>query len=269
WRLDNHMNNLCNVNVELTDRCNKNCWMCGRRKRERENSKIKYDEMDFSLVETIAQQLPDKVVVQLHNNGEGLLYSNFGDAVAAFHRQITTITTNGKLLMEKRKEIIDNLDTLALSVIEKDVESTEQYEIFKQFMKIKENRKPFVVIRMVGRVDRLWKKRYEQFELPMTYRILHSPDGSFDYQYNPVIPEIGICLDFLNHLAINREGEVSICVRYDPKRLGVIGNANKQLLKEIWEGHKRGKWLEYHLKGERDKVPLCKTCEFWGIPTKG
>jgi radical SAM protein with 4Fe4S-binding SPASM domain len=263
------MNGLCNINVELTDKCNKDCWMCGRRKRERENPNIIYDEMDFWLVEYIAQQLPSNIVVQLHNNGEPLLYSRFGDVVSAFYNQITSITTNGKLLIEKRKEIIDNLDTLALSVIEKDKEVDEQFETFRQFIKIKEDRKPFTVIRIVGNVKKSTINVFKEFKLPMAYRVLHSPDGSFNYKREPTIPEIGLCLDFLNHLAINRQGKVSICVRFDPEGLGIIGDANKQLLKEIWNGRKRGKWLESHLAGKRSEVPLCKTCEFWGIPTKG
>jgi hypothetical protein len=30
---------------------------------------------------------------------------------------------------------------------------------------------------------------------------------------------IGICLEILNHVAIDRFGKVSICVKCDPKRL--------------------------------------------------
>lgn len=261
------MDGLCNINVELTDRCNKDCWMCGRRKRERENPKIQYGDMDFNMVEDIAQQLPDNIVVQLHNNGEPLLYPQFGDAVIAFHCQITNIVTNGKLLMEKADEIIGNLDTMAVSIIEKDKEALEQYEVLSEFLKLKGDRKPLVLLRFVGRVDRKMKRAYLSLGLPTTSRLLHSPDGSFEYECRPTMPEIGICLDFLNHLSINRVGQVSICVRYDPKGLGVIGDANRQLLDEIWNGKKRGRWLEYHRQGRRDKIPLCSHCDFWGVPT--
>ena len=98
-------------------------------------------------------------------------------------------------------------------------------------------------------------------------RVLHSPMGSFNYKKNPTIPEIGICLDFLNHMAINREGKVSICVRFDPKGLGVIGDANKEKLEDIWSSPKRMEWLALHKKGERGGIPLCSYCEFWGVPT--
>lgn len=262
-----NLDGLCNVNVELTSRCNKSCWMCGRRKVERDYPELalKYGDMDFGLVEKIAHQLPPNVVVQLHNNGEALLYPRFGDAVRLFSGQITNVVTNGKLLVEKADEVIDNLDTMAISVIENDPESDEQYEIIEEFLKIKGEKKPFTLLRLNGRVDR---ERYEKLGLLTATRIIHSPMGSFNYKKkSPTIPEIGICLDFLHHLSINSQGKVSICVRFDPKGLGVIGDANEQSLEEIWCGSKRSEWMEYHKQGRRDKVALCSYCHFWGVPT--
>jgi len=262
-----NLDGLCNINVELTSRCNKSCWMCGRRKVERDYPELtlKYGDMEFSLVKKIADQLPANIVVQLHNNGEPLLYPRFGEAVDLFKQQITNIVSNGKLLVEKADEIIDNLDTIAISVIENDNEADEQYEIIGKFLKIKGERKPFTILRFNGDVD---QDKYKKFGLIMATRILHSPMGSFNYKKkNPTIPEIGICLDFLYHLAINSEGKVSICVRFDPKGLGIIGDANAQSLEEIWNAPKRMKWLDYHKKSRRDKIPLCSYCHFWGVPT--
>lgn len=263
----NGFDGLGNINVELTSRCNKNCWMCGRRKVEREYPELtlQYGDMDFDLVEKITQQLPPNIIVQLHNNGEALLYPRFGDTVRLFSRQITNIVTNGKLLVEKADEIINNLDTLAISIIENDSEADEQYEIIENFLKLKGEKKPSVILRLNGDVA---QEKYKKFGLPLTTRILHSPMGSFNYKRrDPTIPEIGICLDFLHHLAINSKGKVSICVRFDPKGLGVIGDAYEQSLAEIWNSSKRLAWLEAHAKGRRDLVPLCSYCHFWGVPT--
>lgn len=261
------LDGLANINVELTSRCNKKCWMCGRRVVERDYPELAldYGDMEFELVEKIAKQLPPNIMVQLHNNGEGLLYPRFGEAAQLFSKQITNIVTNGKLLVEKADEVIGNLDTLAISVIEKDPEADEQYEIIEKFLELKGDRKPFTILRFNGDVDR---ERYEKFSLVSASRILHAPMGSFNYKKRePTVPEIGICLDFLYHMAIDRKGQVSICVRFDPKRLGVIGDAAKESLSEIWNGPKRMEWLEYHKRGRRDKVPLCSYCHFWGVPT--
>lgn len=82
--------------------------------------------MDFGLVKSIAEQLPEGIVVQLHNNGESLLYPRFGEAAKLFNKQIRCLDTNGKLLIEKADEITDNLNTITVSVIENDDEADEQ-----------------------------------------------------------------------------------------------------------------------------------------------
>jgi len=257
-------NGLAVVNIELTSRCNKNCWMCGRRKMERDYPEVvNWGEMNFELVEKIATQLPEGIVVQLHNNGEPLLYPRLGEAVKLFDKQIKCLDTNGKLIVERADEIIDNLDTLTISIFENDTEGDRQYELVKEFLKIKGERKPSMIYRCLGEVD---LKKYQELNGIVVTRVLHNPSGSFKYKKKTTVPEIGICLDFLNHLAIDRFGKVSICVRFDPKRLGVIGDVNKDSLIDIWNSPKRKEWLKYHIGGRRDKVPLCSYCEFWGVP---
>lgn len=241
--------------------------MCGRRKVDRDYPDIamNYGDMDFSLVEKIAEQLPPNIVVQLHNNGEPTLYPRLGDAIDLFKDQITSFDTNGKLLIEKADEIIGKLDTMAVSIIENDPEADEQYDTLCKFLELKKDLQPHTILRLNGDVV---DERYEKLGLVIARRILHSPMGSFNYKkQNPTVPEIGVCLDFLHHLAVDREGNVSICVRFDPKRVGIIGNANKQTLAEIWNSPKRMEWLEYHKQGRRDLIPLCSYCHFWGVAT--
>lgn len=257
---------LCNVSIELTSRCNKNCWMCGRRKVDREYPEIamKYGDMNFELVRKIANELPSGIVVQFHNNGEPLLYSKFGEAVSLFKNQIRCVDTNAKLIVDKSDEIIDNLDTITISIFEKDTDQDEQYELVKKFLKIRKNRKPNMIYRCLGDAD---VKKWKELDGIIATRILHNPLGSFKYTKNPTVPEIGICLEILNHIAINRFGEVSICIRFDPKRLGVIGDVSVEHISDIWNGQRRKEWVKQHVEGKRQDVPLCGSCEFWGVPT--
>ena len=261
-------NGLYCVHLELTSRCNKNCWMCGRRKIDREypEKAMNYGDMDFELVKKIANQLPEGIVVQFHNNGEPLLYPRFGEAVRLFKDQIKCVDTNAKLIIEKADEIIDNLDTITISVIENDPEAEDQYALVKEFIEIKKKKKPQMIYRCLGDVN---TERWKKLDGIIATRILHHPLGSFKYKKKPTVPEIGICLEILNHMAINRFGKVSICVRFDPKRLGVIGDANSTLLADIWNCSQRKKWLKYHIEGKRDNILLCSYCDFWGVPTAG
>lgn len=261
-----YFHGLTNVNIELSSRCNKNCWMCGRRKIDKEYSKIamNYGDMEFELIKCIAEQLPEGIVVQFHNNGESILHPRFGEAVSLFTRQIKCLDTNGKLIVQKASEIIGNLDTLTISVIENDPEGEEQYELVKQFLQFKKNSKPLMIYRCLGDLD---LERWRKLEGIMATRALHDPLGSYNYRKRPTVPEIGICLDLLNHMAINKDGKVSICVRFDPLGLGKIGDVNTTPLIDIWYSSKRKKWIQYHLHAKRNRVPLCSHCEYWGVPT--
>ena len=140
---------------------------------------------------------------------QGIVYSRSFSERRAFLGETVDLdlqVTNGKLLLEKVDEIIGNLNTLAVSVFEKDSEADEQLGIIEEFLKRKGTRKPYTLLRLNGRVD---ERRYEHLGLRFARRILHSPMGSFDYQrMDPTMPEIGICLDFLHHLAINKDGKV-------------------------------------------------------------
>lgn len=265
-KMDKCFNGLTTVNVELTSRCNKNCWMCGRRKVDREYPELalKYADMEFSLVESIANQLPEGVVVQMHNNGEPLMYPRFKEAMQLFNRQIRCMDTNGKLLVEKAEDIIGNLETLTISTFEKDEEAAEQYKLIEEFLKIKGSRPPNVIIRCLGEME---LGKFKKLGCIIATRILHSPMGSFAYRKNPAVPEIGICLDLLGHMVIKSDGKVSICVRFDPKGKGIIGDCVKMPLADIWNSRQRKDWIKRHIEGKRKDVPLCETCEFWGVPT--
>ena len=260
------LHGLSTINVELTSRCNKNCWMCGRRKVDREypELELEYGDMDFALLEMIAEQLPECIVVQFHRDGEALLYPRLGEALRMFPKNIRNVVTNGKLLVEKADELIDNIETLSVSIFENDTEAEEQQTVLEEFLALKKERKPYVTLRFIGDIN---SEPYEKFGLRIVRRVLHAPMGSFDYvKRMPTIPEIGICWDYIQHPCINRKGDFSICVRFDPEKLGVLGNIMHETMSDMWYGEKRARWTALHISGKRDEVPLCTRCEYWGVP---
>lgn len=251
------------LNIELTSRCNKACHMCGRRKIEKDYPElVDWGDMPFDMVEDIARQVPAGTVVQLHNNGEPTLYPKLEDALKLFKHCFRSFNTNGKLLVTRAHEIIGNLESLVISVVQDDPEEEKQYVNITQFLDRKGTKKPIIIYRLLGEVV---EKKYENLGGVIAKRVLHAAKGSYNYQKAPTVPEIGVCLDFLTHLAIDRYGYASICVRFDPYGIGRIGHIKEMTLQELWE-RKFEMWGEQHLRGERDKVPLCKTCEFWGCP---
>jgi len=327
------MNNFATfIHIELTNRCNKSCWCCGRRKLEKEYPHLANfnKNMEFELIKSIAKQLPNNTVVHLHNNGEPTLYPKLKEAIKLFKNQITHFDTNAILLLEKSDDIIDNLDILTISVIENDPLGDEQFEIVKKFLKLKKDKKPRVVFRLLGNVSKFplknlpknkkmikdhycegceyfkesafpncllfntvvfddgwghireeacrlgydfdWNREKRWYNLAKEYncliatRVLHDPMGSFKYRKKVTIPEYGICQEILTHLAINVDGDVSVCVRFDPLKKLVMGNVKKQKLIDIWNSKKRLKMLKEHIKGNRNCNEICTKCDYYGYP---
>jgi len=263
------LHGLCNVNVELTSRCNKNCWMCGRRERERLHGPQEEGDMTQETVYKIANELPPGLLVQLHNNGEPLVYPHFGHAAACFNvRHFTNIVTNGKLLFRKHDEIIGKLDTLSVSVFENDPEADAQYAILEGFLDKKGDQRPFVTARLIGNIPPEQEKWYTDLGLEIVRRTLHDPRGSVNYRKEPTKPEAGFCWDMFTRLAINYKGDVSCCVRYDPEGDLVLGNINETSLYDMWYGEKRQYMLAKHIQGRRCDLDYCgKKCHYWGVPT--
>jgi len=250
------MNGLLTVNIELTSRCNKNCWMCGRRKIDANYPEIKmnYGDINFDLLKKLAAQLPPNIITQFHNNGEPLLYPQLKEALILFKNNIRCLDTNGILLVEKCDDIINNLESITISTFENDPDWEKQYILIQEFLKIKSDKQPQVIIRVLGNVGEERLNVYKKTGCLIAYRTLHSPMGSFAYQNKTVVPEHGFCLEMISHPAINRLGEVSTCVRFDPKREMVIGNLNDQTFEEIWNGDKRKNLLMQHLNGKRNNI---------------
>ena len=263
------MNGLKSLNIELTSRCNKNCWMCGRRKQENDwPESCNWGDMPFDLLEKLCDQVPKGVFIQWHNNGEPLLYERTYEAFRLFEGHLMGLDTNGKLLWEKRHSV-DLLSSVTISVIPDDPEGAEQLDIAEKYLMQK--KRPLVMFRMLGDIDAArryiilkWSEKYDKVDF--CKRILHSPKGSFDYEKEIVKPEHGICEEMLHKLAVDRFGNVYPCVRFDPERKNLLGNINELSLEKIWNSNKRKIWKQFHINHQRNMVPLCAACQFYGIP---
>lgn len=277
---------LCYVHLELTSFCNKDCWMCGRRKIDRDYKEIQmnYGHMGFELVKKIASQLPKNIVIQFHNNGDPFLYPKLKETLKLFPNNIKCLNTNGKLLIKKANEVLDILDTITISVIENDPESDSQYKQVVKFLELKRDKKPLVVFRLLGNVaiynldykhqifenkKERWYKLAKKYNCIIATRTLHDPMGSKNYKKIPTIPEIGMCIEILTHMTIDRFGDVYPCVRFNPSKYNLLGNIKNTSLIDMWNGEERQKIIELHKQGKRNLIPLCDKCEFWGVAIGG
>ncbi|MFA5557891.1 MAG: SPASM domain-containing protein [Methanofastidiosum sp.] len=257
------------MNIELSSVCRKNCKFCGRRKLDREypEKALQYGYMSLELMQKIAEQLPkSKILLQLHFNGESLEHPNLKESLQIFQNHIRCLNTNGQLLLKKFDEIVENLDTITISIIEGDQTWEEQYKILKEFLNKKGNRKPWVVIRCTGDIPAEQRKLYENLNCLIADRILHDPMGSYNYTHPPVVPEHGICCEIMSKLVIDRFGVVRACARFDYDDENILGDINDETLLEIWNGERRQKLLQMHVDGRRNEISFCNRCKFFGIP---
>ena len=241
--------------------------MCGRRKRDKLLGDQTYGFMEYETLVKIPAQVPAMTVIAFHNNGEALEYKNFGKAVSMFKHCITYVVSNGLLLVEKAPEIISNLDIISISIIENEEPDVQklQLEQIRRFLELRGTKSPQLTLRFVGSVD---ESVYADIPGLRVRRTIHLPEGSRGYRKTPVVPEHGVCQDLLTTLAIDRYGDVSVCVRYDVDRELVLGNINHMSLDDIWNCQKRLWMLNKHIKGLRADVPYCGSkCEFFGVPT--
>lgn len=253
------------LNLELTSRCNKSCWMCGRRKIERELPDLAvWGDMPYEMLEEIEKQVPKGTVVQFHNNGESLEYPALGKALKKFVGRIRCFNTNAKELGRRAGDIIANLETLTISVIQDDPEGDEQFETVKRFLERKGDRSPQIVYRLLGRVHN--RERWERLPGLVATRILHAPGGSYNYTQQVTIPETGICQDLLTRLAIDRYGNISLCVRFDPQGDLRLGNVKDMTLGQAWNSEKRHFYIKQHIEQRRTELPGCDRCHYFGVP---
>lgn len=245
------------INIELTSRCNKSCSFCGRAK-ARKAGMLPLGDIEFDLIKHILTQFQGQIV-QFNKDGEPLLYERIYDIPSLCKGKVTNIVTNGKLLYERRRDIM-LFSSICVSVIEDD---GEQFDIIRKYVK-HQGIKPLLIIKFLGDY---YNPEFERMGLQVTRRTLHSPlhDSGYKKQM-PNIPEVGICLELLLKPSIDWQGNFYICNRFDPEGSGIIGNVRDDSIKDIWEGTLRKRYLLDHLSGLRGEVPLCKTCEFWGIP---
>lgn len=71
------------------------------------------------------------------------------------------------------------------------------------------------------------------------------------------------CRRLWRELTVMSSGKVALCcVDFDGST--VVGDLNLQTIEEVWNSPKFAAIRDYHLKGEGNKISLCKTCDHLG-----
>ncbi|MBN1263779.1 MAG: radical SAM protein [Candidatus Pacebacteria bacterium] len=279
------------LNIELTNACNLKCVFCPRLSSNREIGFIKK-----SLFEKIIKELGVEgpiEVLWLMKDGESLLHPQIIElikiAAAGKAAKRLELYTNGLLLNQSmsQKLINSGLDVLNISLDALDertylklkgVDAYQQVVLnVKRMAGLKKKMKagkPFLVVKMLETKEvRGQKGKFLKTWLGIADGVViqkpHKWEGSV--QVDPgsrVSSDSGSLSRYPCNLpwlspAVNWDGKVtSCCVNFQDNEL-IMGDLNRQSLKQIFQGEKYRQLRRAHLDQDLVKWPTCARCRYW------
>lgn len=280
------------IDIELTNQCNFRCLMCFGTAYKIKRQKGYMENAVFNKI--LKEVKFYKTPVRFIRCGEPLLHPSALDYIREAKKAgcIVHLTTNGSLLNEK---IIDELLRIPLDSIKfsfqgidretyKEMRNIDFYdelmEIIKLFHKkrrekhfpymhasttityegaeqvqrFKEAVKPFVDLVTVGRtllehIDINYVQlRAEEKNI---LKILKTKET--------VIKKHPNCPEVFDKLSINWDGTVTACC-WDYDNLMMVGDINREPLKEIWTSNKINFYRIILVNMKYDDLPLCRVC---------
>jgi radical SAM protein with 4Fe4S-binding SPASM domain len=270
--------------IEPTNACGYKCKMCPRRHMTRP-----IGFMDIGLFRKIVSQMKHQKIVTLHGFGDPLLHPKMGEMIDIVHDagiQAAFSTNPQTLTPENTKMILESgLDRLHISL---DGATKETYEAIRggaadydkavsslnYFLKEKLEKngfgKPYVIVAIIH-----MKETEEEIEKFKSQWHIHGVD---EVQVKPFIKWDGTdaeinkmgetrkkdndfaCFWPWSRLVVLWDGRaVPCCYDYDGKM--VIGDLNKQTVKEIWNSEKMKAFREMQLGNYGIMCDLCAKCK--------
>ena len=281
--------------IDPSDKCNFKCKFCptGNTELMKNTNGRNFGAMDFNLYKKIINDLEEfegKVkVIRLYKDGEPLLNKDFPNMISYAKKspkvdRVDT-TTNASLLNKdlSLKIIEAGLDRINISI---EGMNSEQYLDFSKvkldFNKLVENIAFFyenkkqceVIIKING--DILTEEQKQDFynifgeiadgvniESVMSCWPEFELDGiNVNMErgiYGQEIKEVIVCPYVFYSMSINSTGIASACY-LDWERKLIIGDANKETVKDIWNSKEMNDLRKLFLRKERKSHPICKDC---------
>jgi len=92
------------------------------------------------------------------------------------------------------------------------------------------------------------------------FRLGRDPDSAIDGM-TPIRPERRVCSAPFKSLAVNFNGQVSVCC-VDWSLETVVGDVSVEPLREIWNGAALARFRDTHLRGRRQELAACRNCTY-------
>lgn len=271
------------LEIESTNNCNEDCWMCPRKYMERPMGNL-----SMSLLKKIIRQNCGTLeLVNLFHCGEPLLHPKLSELISYCHKQgvKVLITTTGELLTTARSiELIHSgLDMIVFSI---DAVTPETYgkirkgnykkvvRNIEEFIKLKAEHKqgPFLQVQMV-KMDinchevkafvKQWRHKADSVRVKRLYNT-----ADIATIIGQKLPENkkkpAPCIMLWREPVICWDGSVLPCC-VDLIGQVSLGNINETSLREIWNGEAMVEMRRLHIEGRYKEIELCKNCTIFQV----
>lgn len=262
------------LHIDVTNHCNKKCYMCPMRDRYKKHIfPMGYMDMDLykHIIDECNRYHGKEMQLNLHKDGEPLMHPQIGEMIkyAKDYGMHTHFATNGILLRKKKKEICDSgLDLLTVSTIGK-----EALSIVSEFCEYKgKKNKPFTQIKLFSEPEEKgltgWHKvgpdhpilKWHNTECDHAYIFV----GWHQWSDAPEFTNKGACPKILYGAAVTWEGLWQLCC-IDYKRDKVFGNVKDSPIELMWikaqdvyRNQENGLWEK-----------PCTTCDYYQRISEG
>jgi radical SAM protein with 4Fe4S-binding SPASM domain len=242
-------------------------------------AKVKATLMDFSLFKKMIDEIAGRVpALRLSLRGEPTLHPRFIDCIRYAKergiREVSFLTNGSRLNEDFFKEIMKaGADWITLSVdgtddvyekIRQPLKFGETLDKIKAIKTMKEKagfHKPVIKVQSVWPAIRESAEAYYNTLAPYVDLISFNPLIDYlgkdeDILYDPDFR----CPQHYQRLVIGADGSVMVCSN-DEENTTVIGDAQKQSIREIWHGGKLNTIREQHKKKNGfEHMAICRKC---------
>lgn len=273
------------LEIEATNRCYEDCWMCPRRYMERP-----LGDLSLALLNGIIDQSRHTVeLINLFHCGEPLLHPRLGELISACRQQDVSVlvTTTGALLTEdKGRELIDSgLDMLVFSL---DAATAETYARIRKNshfervvrnidnfleMKARLGRGPFVQVQMVlmdlnrhegvAFVDH-WRRKADSVRVKRFYNTADIATIIGHSLREPKRKKPLPCIMLWREPVICWDGTVLPCC-VDLIGEAPVGQIPDQPLADVWNGPALVEMRRLHVAGRYQEIDVCRNCTIFQV----
>lgn len=242
------------LNIGLTNRCNAKCSFCPVK-----HTKIKREDMPFSLVEKIIDEVDVSHHISLALFGESTLYDRLEEVIDMVRDKgvRSILYTNGiREIKGMPDRVIFSIDaftsgqykqTKGVDEFEKVIANIKSYKGYKiaQFAGLHYNERQSFIEPFVDKV------KYGRF---ISWAGEVEWDSPLERRIRDPLP-CGHLWDFMN---IASNGDVVICCQ-DYNHLHVMSNVKDTHVMDVWNGSEFENMRNRHIKG--DMPDMCLNCE--------